>query len=193
MFFFHFTVPTNLRANTGIATFLTRVESVSVSTTSSVAEPSTGARLWVVVPDNKGASARPGIDLLLTHWRWCSYRKWYNIALSIIGQLSIKILGDFAVEQNNQRIWLSLSDAVKLLISIIYSVSCPKALYHLESDNLFCITVVVHRSSFCTVSDWIILKFKLICRWNFLSTLMEWRYRKLTRWYFQRRAFAASK
>ena len=27
--------------------------------------------------------------------------------------------------------------------SVLVSVSCPKALYHLESDNLFHITVVV--------------------------------------------------
>ena len=27
--------------------------------------------------------------------------------------------------------------------SVFVSVSCPKALYHLENDNLFCITVVV--------------------------------------------------
>ena len=27
--------------------------------------------------------------------------------------------------------------------SVLVSVSCPKALYHLESDNLFRITVVV--------------------------------------------------
>ena len=27
--------------------------------------------------------------------------------------------------------------------SVLVSVSCPKALYHLESDNLFCITKVV--------------------------------------------------
>ena len=68
------------------------------------------------------------------------------------------------------------------IYSVLVSVSCPKALYHLESDNLFRITVVVadwlswnpyHRSSFSTVSDWIILKFKLIYRWNFLSVLLE--------------------
>ena len=29
------------------------------------------------------------------------------------------------------------------LYSVLVSVSCPKALYHLESDNLFRITVVV--------------------------------------------------
>ena len=29
------------------------------------------------------------------------------------------------------------------LYSVLASVSCPKALYHLESDNLFRITVVV--------------------------------------------------
>ena len=58
---------------------------------------------------------------------------------------------------------------------------CPEALYHLESDNLFRITVVVadwlgwnpyHSSSFCTLSDWLILKFKLIYCWNFLSALL---------------------
>ena len=27
--------------------------------------------------------------------------------------------------------------------SVLVSASCPKALYHLESDNLFCITLVV--------------------------------------------------
>ena len=27
--------------------------------------------------------------------------------------------------------------------SVLVSVSCPKALYHLESDNIFSITVVV--------------------------------------------------
>ena len=95
--------------------------------------------------------------------------------------------------------WLLLGRA---LYSVLVSVSCPKALFHLESDNLFRITVVVadwlcwnpyHRSSFCNISDWIILKFKLICRWNFLSTLLEWRNRKLIRRYFQRRAFVASK
>ena len=89
-----------------------------------------------------------------------------------------------------------------LVYSVLVSVSCPKALYHLESDNLFRITVVVadwlgwnpyHRSSFCTVSDWIILKFRLICHWNFLSTLLEWRNSKLIRRYFQRRAFVGSK
>ena len=26
---------------------------------------------------------------------------------------------------------------------VLVSISCPKALYHLESDNLFCITLVV--------------------------------------------------
>ena len=50
-----------------------------------------------------------------------------------------------------------------------------------------------HRSSFFTVSDWIILKFKLFYRWNFLSALLKRRYRKLIRRYFQRRAFVASK
>ena len=30
-----------------------------------------------------------------------------------------------------------------LIYSVLVSVSCPKALFHLESDNLFCITVVV--------------------------------------------------
>ena len=49
--------------------------------------------------------------------------------------------------------------------SVLVSVSCPKALYHLLSDNLFRITVVVadwlgrnpyHRSSFCTVTYWMI-------------------------------------
>ena len=29
------------------------------------------------------------------------------------------------------------------IYSVLVSVSCPKALFHLESDNLFCITVVV--------------------------------------------------
>ena len=29
------------------------------------------------------------------------------------------------------------------IYSVLVSVSCQKALYHLESDNLFCITVVV--------------------------------------------------
>ena len=29
------------------------------------------------------------------------------------------------------------------IYSVLLSVSCPKALYHLESDNLFRITVVV--------------------------------------------------
>ena len=29
------------------------------------------------------------------------------------------------------------------IYSVLVSVSCPKALYHLESDNLFRITVVV--------------------------------------------------
>ena len=57
---------------------------------------------------------------------------------------------------------------VCVFYSVLASVSCPwKALYHLESDNLFRINVVVadwfgqnpyHRSSFCTVSDWMILK-----------------------------------
>ena len=32
---------------------------------------------------------------------------------------------------------------VLLFYSVLVSVSCPKALYHLESDNLFRITVVV--------------------------------------------------
>ena len=62
----------------------------------------------------------------------------------------------------------------QILYSVLVSVSCPKALYHLESDNLFRITVVVadwlgwnpyYRSSFCTVSDWMIWKiqsFKLL-------------------------------
>ena len=27
--------------------------------------------------------------------------------------------------------------------SVLVSLSCPKALYHLQNDNLFCITVVV--------------------------------------------------
>ena len=31
----------------------------------------------------------------------------------------------------------------KLLYSVLVSVSCPKALFHLESDNIFRITVVV--------------------------------------------------
>ena len=31
----------------------------------------------------------------------------------------------------------------KEIYSVLVSVSCPKALYHLESDNLFRITVVV--------------------------------------------------
>ena len=62
--------------------------------------------------------------------------------------------------------------------SVLVFVSCPKVLYHLEIDNIFRITLVVadwlawnpyHRSSFFTVSDWIILKFKLIYRWNFMS------------------------
>ena len=53
------------------------------------------------------------------------------------------------------------------LYSVLVSISCPKALYHQESDNLFRITVVVadwlgwnpyHRSRFCTVSDWMIWK-----------------------------------
>ena len=30
-----------------------------------------------------------------------------------------------------------------LIYSVLVSVSCPKTLFHLESDNLFCITVVV--------------------------------------------------
>ena len=56
-------------------------------------------------------------------------------------------------------------DPFLLFYSVLVSVLCPKALYHLESDNLFRITVVVadwlgcnpyHRSSFCTVSDWMI-------------------------------------
>ena len=29
------------------------------------------------------------------------------------------------------------------IYSVLVSVSCPKASYHLESDNLFCITLVV--------------------------------------------------
>ena len=54
-----------------------------------------------------------------------------------------------------------------LIYSVLASVSCPKALYQLESDNIFRITVVVadwlgwnpyHHSSFWTVSDWMILK-----------------------------------
>ena len=32
---------------------------------------------------------------------------------------------------------------VHVFYSVLVSVSCPKALYHLESDNLFRITVVV--------------------------------------------------
>ena len=81
-------------------------------------------------------------------------------------------------------------------------LSCPKALYHLESDNLFRITVVVadwlgwnpyHRSSFCTLSDWLISKFKLIYRWNFLLALLEWRSCKLIRRYFQWHTFVAIK
>ena len=32
---------------------------------------------------------------------------------------------------------------IKILYSVLVSVSCPKALYQLESDNLFRITVVV--------------------------------------------------
>ena len=56
-----------------------------------------------------------------------------------------------------------------------------------------CVGNPYHRSSFYTVSDWIISKFKLIYRWNFLSALLEWRSRKLIRRYFQRHAFAASK
>ena len=91
---------------------------------------------------------------------------------------------------------------LRSIYSVLVSVSCPKALFHLESDNLFRITVVVadwlgwnpyHRSSFFSISDWIILKFKLIYRWNFLSALLEWRHRKSIRRYFQRRAFVASK
>ena len=66
--------------------------------------------------------------------------------------------------------------------SVLVSVSCPKALNHLESDNIFRITVVVadwlgwnpyHGSSFFTIFDWIISKFKLNYRWNFLSALLE--------------------
>ena len=50
--------------------------------------------------------------------------------------------------------------------SLLASYSCPKVLYNLESDNIFHITVVVadwlglnpyHRSSFYTLSDWLIL------------------------------------
>ena len=36
--------------------------------------------------------------------------------------------------------------------SILASVSCPKALYHLESDNLFRITFVPHSSPSCYVT-----------------------------------------
>ena len=32
---------------------------------------------------------------------------------------------------------------VPLIYSVLVSVLCPRALYHLESDNIFCITVVV--------------------------------------------------
>ena len=82
---------------------------------------------------------------------------------------------------NKIRFWITafaLHIMLPLLLydiySVLVSVSCPKALYHLESDNLFRITVVVadwlgwnpyHRSSFCTVSDWMIWKiqsFKLL-------------------------------
>ena len=61
--------------------------------------------------------------------------------------------------------------------SELVSVSCPKALYHLESDTLFCITVVVadwlgwnpyHRSSFCIVSDWMIWKIQSLKLLEFL-------------------------
>ena len=32
---------------------------------------------------------------------------------------------------------------LQVISSVLVFVSCPEALYHLESDNLFCITVVV--------------------------------------------------
>ena len=38
---------------------------------------------------------------------------------------------------------LYLKERVFIIYSVLVSVSCPKALYHLESDNLFRITVVV--------------------------------------------------
>ena len=65
-----------------------------------------------------------------------------------------------------------LSNFQYIFYSVHVSLSCPKALYHLESDNLFGITLVLadwlgwnpyHHSSFCTLSDWLISKFKLIC------------------------------
>ena len=91
-------------------------------------------------------------------------------------------------------------DPQKTDSGVFIIVSCPKALYHLENDHIFRITVVVadwlgwnpyHRSNLFSVSDWIILKFKLIYRWNFLSALLEWRSSKLIRQYFQRHAICS--
>ena len=59
------------------------------------------------------------------------------------------------------------SGSCSVFYSVLVSLSCPKALYHLESDNIICITLVVddwlglnpyHHSSFCTLSDWLIQK-----------------------------------
>ena len=72
------------------------------------------------------------------------------------------------------------------IYSVPVSVSCSKVLFHLESDNLFHITIVVvdlldwnpyHCSSCCTVSYWRILEFKIpyqvsFCL-NLLSALLE--------------------
>ena len=51
-----------------------------------------------------------------------------------------------ASDRLNQIPWLFCSTAKSpniFIYSVLLSVSCPKALYHLESDNLFRITVVV--------------------------------------------------
>ena len=47
------------------------------------------------------------------------------------------------VPKSQWRVNYSFMDIVKTVYSVLVSVSCPKALFHLESDNLFCITVVV--------------------------------------------------
>ena len=39
---------------------------------------------------------------------------------------------------------ICISTSVLVIYSALVSVSCPKALFHLESDNLFRITVVVN-------------------------------------------------
>ena len=62
--------------------------------------------------------------------------------------------------------FLDISKLVQYFIMYLCLYHVQKALYHLESDNIFHITVVIadwlgwnpyRRSSFFTVSDWIIL------------------------------------